>query len=222
MVDMSESGIGLRELKKQMTRDAIADAALRLALEKGLDHVTIEEIAHVAFVSPRTFSNYFSCKEEAVVAAQFPDAAAVIASFAAGPVDEAPLPALARILSDFVRSLPPEQVDLNLKKIRLGRQHPSLAPHLAGQYSSFEHELRESIAARTGSSSSDDMYPSLVAAAAVSAVRSAIRSWADSGAEAGDLPGLIQDAFSQLEAGLPAPVTTGDGTEDRPARAADS
>ncbi|WP_454851575.1 TetR/AcrR family transcriptional regulator [Promicromonospora soli] len=60
---------GLRELKKQMTRDAIASAAFKLTLEKGLDHVTVEEISRVAIVSPRTFSNYFSSKEEAVVSA---------------------------------------------------------------------------------------------------------------------------------------------------------
>ena len=56
---------GLRELKKQITREAIADAARQLALGNGLDHVTLDEIAHVAFVSPRTVSNYFSCNGEA-------------------------------------------------------------------------------------------------------------------------------------------------------------
>ena len=43
---------GLRELKKQITRETIADAAVQLALEKRPRHVTIEEIAHVAFISP--------------------------------------------------------------------------------------------------------------------------------------------------------------------------
>ena len=81
---MSDAPVGLRSIKKQLTRESIADAALRLSLEKGLSHITIDEIAHLAFVSPRTVSNYFSCKEEAVVAAgsTLPD---LIALFARAP-----------------------------------------------------------------------------------------------------------------------------------------
>jgi len=50
---MATNEPGLRELKKQITREAIADAARQLALGNGLDHVTLDETAHVAFVSRR-------------------------------------------------------------------------------------------------------------------------------------------------------------------------
>ena len=202
---MNDSGIGLREIKKQMTRDSIADAALQLALEKGLDHVTIEEIARVAFVSPRTFSNYFTCKEEAVVAAQLPNAAVVIEQFAETPADEAPLPALGRLLQEFVASIPAEQLALNLRKIQVARDFPSLRPFLSDQYGPFERDLRQTIAQRIGADSTEDMYPSLVASTAVSAVRSAIRLWAVSGGGNDELSALLREAFDQLEAGLPAP-----------------
>ena len=66
---MNQPTLGLRERKKQLTRSSIADTTLQLVVELGLDHVTLEQIAHIAFVSPRTVSNYFSCKEEAVAAA---------------------------------------------------------------------------------------------------------------------------------------------------------
>jgi AcrR family transcriptional regulator len=202
---MTVSGTGLREIKKQMTRDSIADAALQLALDKGLDHVTIEEIARVAFVSPRTFSNYFSCKEEAVVAAQFPDAGVVIDQFVTTPADEPPLPTLGRLLEAFVAELPPEQLELNLRKIRLSREFPTLRPFLSARYGPFEHRLRQSIATRIGTNPAEDIYPSLVAATAVSAIRSAIRLWAASGGGNAELVGLIREAFEQLEAGLPTP-----------------
>src|SRR2546429_8613576 len=60
---------GLRERKKQATRKALRDAALRLALEHGADNVRVDDIAEAAGVSPRTYNNYFSSREQAIVAA---------------------------------------------------------------------------------------------------------------------------------------------------------
>ena len=59
----------LRERKKAETRTALSQAVLRLALERGLDAVTADDIAAAANVSVRTFHNYFGTKEEALVAA---------------------------------------------------------------------------------------------------------------------------------------------------------
>ena len=57
---------GLRERKKQQTREALSWAALRLAIDRGLGNVLVEDIAAEAGVSPRTFNNYFSSKAEAI------------------------------------------------------------------------------------------------------------------------------------------------------------
>lgn len=60
--------MGLRERKKEETRAALAWAAIRLIVERGYDKVLVEDIAGAAGVSPRTFNNYFSSKEEAICA----------------------------------------------------------------------------------------------------------------------------------------------------------
>src|ERR1700728_3477144 len=60
---------GLREKKKEATRKALREAALRLALERGPDNVRVDDIADAAGVSPRTYNNYFSSREQAIVAA---------------------------------------------------------------------------------------------------------------------------------------------------------
>ncbi|MFD5441870.1 TetR/AcrR family transcriptional regulator [Streptomyces tendae] len=89
---------GLRERKKRATREALREAALRLAVERGPDQVRVEDIAEAAGVSPRTYNNYFASREQAIVSAVTADreeriAAAVAARPAgvrlAGAVTEA-------------------------------------------------------------------------------------------------------------------------------------
>ncbi|MEU0640627.1 TetR/AcrR family transcriptional regulator [Streptomyces albidoflavus] len=58
--------VGRRERKKAATRQAIADAALRLFLERGYDDVGIREIAEAADVSTTTLFKHFPVKEALV------------------------------------------------------------------------------------------------------------------------------------------------------------
>src|SRR6185503_6502182 len=57
---------GLRERKKQQTRELIAETARRLFSERGFEHVSVAEIARVADVSEKTVFNYFPTKEDLV------------------------------------------------------------------------------------------------------------------------------------------------------------
>src|ERR1700754_608016 len=57
---------GLRERKKQQTRELIAETARRLFGERGFEHVSVAEIARVADVSEKTVFNYFPTNEDLV------------------------------------------------------------------------------------------------------------------------------------------------------------
>ncbi|WP_370592871.1 TetR/AcrR family transcriptional regulator [Streptomyces sp. NBRC 110028] len=63
----TESQPGLRERKKQRTRDAISDAAIGLFFECGYHEVSVAQIAEAAEVSKRTLFTYFPTKEDLVV-----------------------------------------------------------------------------------------------------------------------------------------------------------
>ncbi|WP_172329784.1 TetR/AcrR family transcriptional regulator [Mangrovicoccus sp. HB161399] len=57
----------LRERRRVETAREIQRATLRLAAQRGLEHVTTEAIAEAAGISPRTFFNYYTNKEAASV-----------------------------------------------------------------------------------------------------------------------------------------------------------
>src|SRR5258705_5932723 len=81
----------LRERKKQATREALRAAALRLALERGPENVRVDDIAEAAGVSPRTYDNYFSSREQAIIAAVTAERASrVSAAVAARPAHGSP------------------------------------------------------------------------------------------------------------------------------------
>jgi AcrR family transcriptional regulator len=107
---MDEGLVGLRARKKSMARETIANAALSLTKERGLANVTLEEVGRIAFVSPRTVSNYFSCKEEAVVAAGS-EFKGLLEQFVRAPDDEPPLQVLRREVTEFLRRRTPLELD---------------------------------------------------------------------------------------------------------------
>lgn len=198
--------MGLRALKKQMTRASISNAALELTLEKGFEHLTIDEIAKRAIVSPRTFSNYFSCKEEAVVSAGNQYWADVIDKLGTRPLDEHPLQSMRTLLVEATAVTDDENLQRAIRTMRLARQTPGLQTFQIALYSRLEGSLRASVAERSGTDLRHDLYPWLVAAAAVAAMKSAMALWLINDGDMEELPELIGAAFDQLTGGLPAPA----------------
>ncbi|MGW4799674.1 TetR/AcrR family transcriptional regulator [Nonomuraea sp. NPDC004297] len=58
---------GLRARKKARTRNAIADAAVSLFLERGYDRVSVNDIAAAVEISKPTLFRYFPTKEDLVL-----------------------------------------------------------------------------------------------------------------------------------------------------------
>jgi len=193
---------GLRERKKLRTRHALGAAALELAVRHGLDGVTVEQIAEAADVSPRTFFNYFSSKEEAVVAADLERARAMAERLAARSTDEPVLTSVRAVVREMVDGADARARDW-VRQVRLVRANPALVPHQLAAYAAIEAQLAAVIAERTGLDAGD-LYPALTAAAVMSATRTATTRWlASDGAT--DLVTWLDEALDLLETGLGHP-----------------
>ncbi len=205
------AGLGRREQKKRETRRAIRDAALDLALESGVENLTVEAIAQAAGVSPRTFFNYFASKEDALVTQAAEAAAQVCKSLLERPPEEPPLAALrnALIESEYFGAEPVNR-DRVLARQRLTQSHPPLLAHHLGKIATVERAFAEALAARMDLDPDHDMAPQLMAAVAISAVRVAVRQWV----RQGEVPlyELLEEVFESVEhLGLAAqhPTPTG-------------
>jgi AcrR family transcriptional regulator len=191
---------GLRERKKAETRLALASAALRLADEHGLDRVTVEDIARVADVSPRTFFNYFASKEDAIVGWSEEGTASVVQELAARPASETPVEALRAAIhasADHLQASPDEWVIRH----RLTATNPSLNVRYTARIAAVEHELVVEIARRTRLDAELDTYPAAVVSAAMASARVAISVWL-ARERRGSLPALLDEVFDQIADGF--------------------
>ncbi|WP_086827078.1 TetR/AcrR family transcriptional regulator [Allokutzneria sp. NRRL B-24872] len=161
---------GLRERKKLATREALSAAALRLAMERGPENVRVDDIAEAAGVSPRTYNNYFSSREQAIVAALAAERALRVgAALRARPADEPLAEAVvAAVLDPYTSAEEPSGDALTLIT-----SNPALRKAFVQTLTEIEQPLAAAIEARTGSAFAATVLASAVSAAA----RVALESW---------------------------------------------
>ena len=206
----SEASGGRRERKKTATRAAIRDAAMRLALRDGVERVTLEQIAAEADIALRTFFNYFSSKEEAVVAGASGDFRAFLNEFRDRPRSESVLRALHEAALVALDQAMADDHD-HLAALMVIRGERSLVPQLLAALARQESVLAEAIAVRVGAGA-DEGYPRLCAAASLAGLRVTLDRWLESaGADAvpslAALRGELEEALGTLAAGLDRPGT---------------
>ena len=204
------AGPGLRERKKLATKEALALAAVRLAVERGIENVRVEDITDRVNVSRRTFTNYFSCKEEAIASMSADRFARAAEALRNRPAGEPLADSLAEVFAaehEAAGQLDRERV----VPIRMMMTSPALQGEALKAQVQAEGPLAKVIAERIGGDPQGDMYPQVLAAAVVAAVRTATAHWAIS-ERAVSLPDLIRQAVRQVASppagGTPAPATS--------------
>src|SRR3954463_14464285 len=89
---------GLRERKKQRTRELISETARRLFAERGFDAVTVAEVARAADVSEGTVFNYSPTKEQLFYGEMERFETQLVAGVRSRPAGETPLDAVRRVI----------------------------------------------------------------------------------------------------------------------------
>jgi AcrR family transcriptional regulator len=180
------SPAGLREQKKAETREAISLAAVSLTAERGLDSVTVDDIAEAARVARRTFRNYFPNKESAILHAVEVFVQHYVDFLVERGADEPLLDSLEGAAVALVES--PHAVDRVLTVRRLSRENPALRVRWAGTHSELSlAPLTEAIAERTRTDPAVDVYPRVVTQAAWGVLVSAL-----------DMQSGVEDDLDQL------------------------
>jgi len=205
MVEVAAPARGRRDRKKQQTRAALIAAALRLADERGLDRVTVEEISEAADVSTRTFFNYFASKDDVLIGDPIVDAAELRECLLAAPSE---LPVTSALMLALTPAIEQIEADRDLWRLRLKVIHnnPSLLPALFARGAAAELDFVAAVAARARVGA-DHLYPALTASVFGAAFRTAMLRWAtaDSGP---DLFELVCEVVGMVAGGLSDPEPT--------------
>ncbi|MFI7362372.1 TetR family transcriptional regulator [Streptomyces sp. NPDC050149] len=166
-----ERVVGLRERKKEATRQAVHEAALRLTVEHGFDQLTVEAVADAAGISRRTFSNYFAGKEDALLHGEEQQTRELVRAVRERPAEEAAWTALRAAMTQFAERVAPPEREWAVRT-RLAMRHPSLLARQLANHAALEGDLAEAVAARRA-----PVRPLVLAAAFLSSLRIAMRMW---------------------------------------------
>jgi AcrR family transcriptional regulator len=221
---------GLRERKKQRTRQAIRDAALRLFAQRGFDNVTVAEVAQAAEVAEKTVFNYFGTKEALFFDQDAPIEADLVNAIRQRTPGESAVAAVRRYLAGHLKA--PAAIPEHYHGLPVLAHSPALQAYLRVLFARSEQTVAQVLAEETATDP-DGIEPRVAAVALVGALRTLYERFltaAASGQDAKDavaaLPQDVQRAFDLLERGLgayaiadPSPTPSGAKTgHPRPRR----
>jgi AcrR family transcriptional regulator len=189
--------MGLRELKKTRTREAVQRAAMRLFDTQGYAATTVEQIAAAAEISTATFYRYYSDKEDIIFGAD--DGDLVEEVIAARPADET---IGATMVALFQRLAAESEADKDAVIVRLRLMHgvPGLQARRWATRQKTADLLARLLAPRAHTDP-DDRELRLAIGVALAAEYETLYYWAKTGG-GGSLAGLLADALARIEPAL--------------------
>jgi AcrR family transcriptional regulator len=196
--------LGLRERKKQQTRQLIADTARGLFAERGFDNVTVAEIARTADVADKTVFNYFPTKEDLVFSGMESFEAQLLDAIRERKPGESVLTAFGRFVGKprgLLGEKDPDAAERLAQVTRVITESPALLAREQQIFARYTASLAALIAAETGAGAGD--IEPWVAANAMMGAHRALLDYARRGIVAGTPnPRLARDVGAQAKKAL--------------------
>ena len=167
------SPTGLRERKKQKTKEAIQREAMRLFQEQGYDETTIEEIAEAAEISPSTFFNYFPTKEDVVLYDRYDP---IMASMMLARPPEEPPSVVMKYVFETLGVMLDRDREIIVARAQMALKVPALRARFWEEMERARDLISSVIAARTGRDA-EDFELRVVSMALVAAAFEATQEW---------------------------------------------
>jgi len=167
---------GLRERKKQRTRQLLSETARRLFSERGFEQVSIAEIAREADVSEQTVFNYFPSKEDLVYSGLEAFEDELLAAIRERPTGQTVIAAFGEFILE-PRGLLAVKDDTAARELVTVTRMIAASPALLGReqqiFARYSEALAQLIAEETGSRAGD-LRPYVVANALIGVHRALI------------------------------------------------
>jgi AcrR family transcriptional regulator len=188
--------IGLRERKKQKTKEAIQRVALRLFDKNGYDETTIEDIAAAVEVSPSTFFNYFPTKEDVV---QFDAYDPVVLNMLQQQPRGTPLSVVLRRVLEPLGEVFRRDREILVTRARLVLEVPELRGRIWEEIERSQALMTAALAQQTGRDP-DDFELRVTVRVLIAAMWEAFVEWSRDPRQ--DFVRLAERALDQVEAGV--------------------
>ena len=203
------TGVGLRERKKEQTRQLIASTAQQLFAERGFDAVTVADVARAAEVSPGTVFNYFPTKEDLFYSGMQLFEASLVDAVRSRPVGKSVLAAFRDfILANASRLEDEEVASVIARAARLVAGSAALQARERELIDGYTDALAELLVAETRASA-ESIEPKVVASALMSThrvlvayVHARVLAGRHGPALAADFRVQAKRAFGRLERGF--------------------
>ncbi|WP_273734514.1 TetR family transcriptional regulator [Mycolicibacterium septicum] len=218
MVDVvRQAETGLRERKKQRTRAMLIEAAIDLCDRQGFEQTTVEQIAAVADVSPRTFSRYFATKDAVVLAFVDEVIEMVAIELEAQPAELGDIEALYRAhVQAFLKTKTAPPTQLTSDRLLASARIITSSPALIQSASEFRADAVNVVLARRMGVPGDDRRLKLTAVVWTAIIMTGI---AELGSRANWDTVTVDDIVERIESTYADFLEVVAGAEQRPDRA---
>jgi AcrR family transcriptional regulator len=188
---------GLREKKKEQTREQLVIAALRLFTERGYEETSVDDIVDIVNVSKRTFFRYFQSKDDVLVAwvDNFVDKVCIVLE--SRPSDENPMLALERAFVIAV-DLYESQRSLTIALERIIALTPAILGQKLVKLDRCAEIISKVLAKRMQVNAQRDFAPAILARCGVGILEAAVDRWRALGNK-GSLSGILEKCFHRVE-----------------------